>query len=301
MGWNLSPITHDLLPAKHDFDDFDVFYDLKGCNDLPFTVHRLRNGLFIRQTEYAREMLIIPAIDLKEGNCVRLERGEMSTATVYSEDPAVTAQRWEAEGAQLLHVVDLDGAFAKEPKNREAIAAIVQSVEVPVQLGGGVRTVEILSAYLELGVERVVIGTAAHSNPELLVQACERFPEKVVLGIDSREGRVAVEGWSKTTEMSAGELAARFENLALAAIVYTDISRDGMQTGPNIEATLQMARSVSIPVIASGGVGSLEHIRALLPLERDGVVGVIAGRALYTGSVDLREAIALAQGKAQRA
>jgi phosphoribosylformimino-5-aminoimidazole carboxamide ribotide isomerase len=154
---------------------------------------------------------------------------------------------------------------------------------------------------LELGVERVVIGTAAHSNPKLLVQACERFPGKVVLGIDSRKGRVAVEGWSKTTEMDSGELAARFENLALAAIVYTDISRDGMQTGPNIEATRQLARSVSTPVIASGGVGSLEHIRALLPLERDGVVGVIAGRALYTGSVDLGEAIALAKGKAQRA
>jgi phosphoribosylformimino-5-aminoimidazole carboxamide ribotide isomerase len=242
-------------------------------------------------------MLIIPAIDLKEGKCVRLERGEMSSATIYSEDPAATAQRWEAEGAKLLHVVDLDGAFAKEPKNREAIAAIVQSVDVPVQLGGGVRTVETLSAYLELGVERVVIGTAAHSNPELLVQACERFPGKVVLGIDSRKGRVAVEGWSKTTEMSSGELAARFENLALAAIVYTDISRDGMQTGPNVEATRDLARSVSTPVIASGGVGSLEHIRALLPLERDGVVGVIAGRALYAGSVDLGEAIALAKGE----
>jgi phosphoribosylformimino-5-aminoimidazole carboxamide ribotide isomerase len=198
-------------------------------------------------------------------------------------------------------VVDLDGAFAKEPKNREAVAAIVQAVDVPVQLGGGVRTVETLSAYFDLGVERVVIGSAAHSNPELLMQACERFPGKVVLGIDSRKGRVAVEGWSKTTEMSAGELAARSENLALAAIVYTDISRDGMQTGPNIEATRQLALAVSIPVIASGGVGSLEHIRALLPLERDGVVGIIAGRALYAGSVNLGEAIALAQGKAQNA
>lgn len=246
-------------------------------------------------------MLIIPAIDLKNGKCVRLERGEMSTATIYSEDPAATAQRWEAEGAELLHVVDLDGAFAKEPKNREAVAAIVQSVDVPVQLGGGVRTVETLSVYLDLGVERVVIGTAAHSNPELLIEACERFPGKVVLGIDSRKGRVAVEGWSKTTDMGAGELAARSEHLALAAIVYTDISRDGMQTGPNVEATRQLARSVSIPVIASGGVGSLEHIRALLPLERDGVVGVIAGRALYAGSVDLRQAIELAQGKSQSA
>ncbi len=298
MGNNLSPITHDLLPGKHDFY---VFYDLNGFNDLPFTVHRLRNASSNRQTEYARAMLIIPAIDLKEGKCVRLERGEMSTATIYSEDPAATAQRWEAEGAQLLHVVDLDGAFAKEPKNREAVAAIVRSVGLPVQLGGGVRTIETLSAYLDLGVERVVIGTAAHSNPELLVQACERFPGKVVLGIDSRKGRVAVEGWSKTTEMGAGELAARSADLALAAIVYTDISRDGMQTGPNIEATRQLAQSVSIPVIASGGVGNLEHIRALLPLERDGVVGVIAGRALYAGNVDLSEAIALAQGKAQSA
>jgi phosphoribosylformimino-5-aminoimidazole carboxamide ribotide isomerase len=246
-------------------------------------------------------MLIIPAIDLKEGKCVRLERGEMSTATIYSEDPAATAQRWEAEGAQLLHVVDLDGAFAKEPKNREAVAAVVQSVDVPVQLGGGVRTVETLAGYLDLGVERVVIGTAAHSDPELLVQACERFPGKVVLGIDSRKGRVAVEGWSKTTEMGAGELAARSADLALAAIVYTDILRDGMQTGPNIEATRQLARSVSIPVIASGGVGNLEHIRALLPLERDGVIGVIVGRALYAGSVDLGEAIGLAKGKAHSA
>jgi phosphoribosylformimino-5-aminoimidazole carboxamide ribotide isomerase len=277
---NLSPLTSYLLPITSQ----------------RFTVYEIAS--FNRQTEYAKAMLIIPAIDLKEGKCVRLERGEMSTATIYSEDPAATAKRWEAEGAQLLHVVDLDGAFAQEPKNREAVAAIVQAVDVPVQLGGGVRTVETLSGYLDLGVERVVIGTAAHSNPELLTQACERFPGKVVLGIDSRKGKVAVEGWSKTTEMAAGELAASFEDLALAAIVYTDISRDGMQTGPNVQATRQLARSVSIPVIASGGVGNLEHIRALLPLERDGVVGVIAGRALYAGSVILSEAIALAKGKA---
>jgi phosphoribosylformimino-5-aminoimidazole carboxamide ribotide isomerase len=289
MGDGQQPITYNPLPLtwKTQFQQF--------------TVQPLRNVFSDRQTEYAKAMLIIPAIDLKEGKCVRLERGEMSTATIYSEDPAATAQRWEAEGAQLLHVVDLDGAFAKEPKNREAVAAIVQAVDVPVQLGGGVRTVETLSGYLDLGVERVVIGTAAHSNPELLMQACERFPGKVVLGIDSRKGRVAVEGWSKTTEMAAGELAVRFEKLALAAIVYTDILRDGMQTGPNIEATRQLARSVSIPVIASGGVGNLEHIRTLLPLERDGVVGVIAGRALYAWSVNLSEAIALARGKSQSA
>lgn len=239
-------------------------------------------------------MLIIPAIDLKQGKCVRLERGVMSSATIYSDEPAAAAKRWEAEGAQLLHVVDLDGAFAKKPKNRDAIAAIVDSVDVPVQLGGGIRTLATLAAYLELGVERVVMGTAAHDSPELLVQACERFPGRVVLGIDSRKGRVAVEGWSRTTKVEFGELAAKFQNLALAAIVYTDISRDGMQTGPNIEATRQLARAVKIPVIASGGVGSLEHIEALLALEQEGVVGVIVGRALYTGSVDLGEAIALA-------
>ena len=241
-------------------------------------------------------MLIIPAIDLKEGRCVRLQRGVMSTATIYSDNPALTARGWEAQGAQWLHVVDLDGAFAKKPRNLAAIASIVDSVGIPVQVGGGVRTLETLAAYLEIGVERVVMGTAAHSDPEILVQACQSFPGKVVLGIDSREGKVAIEGWSQTTEVGSGDLAARFASLALAAIVYTDISRDGMQTGPNVEATRQLARAVKKPVIASGGVGNLDHIRALLPLEQDGVIGVIIGRALYSGNVELSEAIALARG-----
>jgi phosphoribosylformimino-5-aminoimidazole carboxamide ribotide isomerase len=246
-------------------------------------------------------MLIIPAIDLKEGRCVRLQRGVMSTATIYSDNPALTARRWEEEGAQWLHVVDLDGAFAKEPRNLDAVAAIVDSVDIPVQVGGGVRSVETLAVYLEVGVERVVMGTAAHSNPEMLVQACQSFPGKVVLGIDSRKGRVAIEGWSQTTDVGSGELATRFDSLALAAIVYTDISRDGMQSGPNVQATRQLARAVNIPVIASGGVGTLDHIRALLPLEQDGVIGVILGRALYSGSVELSEAIALAGGTGHRA
>jgi phosphoribosylformimino-5-aminoimidazole carboxamide ribotide isomerase len=241
-------------------------------------------------------MLIVPAIDLKEGKCVRLERGVMSTATIYSNEPGAIAKSWEAQGARLLHVVDLDGAFAKKPKNSKAIEAIVNSVDVPVQLGGGVRTCQTVSHFLEMGVHRLVMGTAAYENPEVLVEACERFPGKIVLGLDSRKGRVAVEGWSETTEIRAGELAARFEKLDLAAIVYTDISRDGMQTGPNIEATRELAQEVAIPVIASGGVGSLEHLKALLPLEQDGVVGVIVGRALYSGAVNLAEAIALAQG-----
>jgi len=244
-------------------------------------------------------MLIIPAIDLKEGRCVRLQRGVMSTATIYSDNPALTARRWEEKGAQWLHVVDLDGAFAQEPRNLDAIAAIVDSVDIPVQVGGGVRNLETLAVYLELGVERVVMGTAAHSNPEILVQACQNFPGKVVLGIDSRKGRVAIEGWSQTTDVGSGELATRFDSLALAAIVYTDISRDGMQSGPNVQATRQLARAVNIPVIASGGVGTLDHIRALLPLEQDGVIGVIVGRALYSGSVELSEAIALAEHRRQ--
>jgi phosphoribosylformimino-5-aminoimidazole carboxamide ribotide isomerase len=241
-------------------------------------------------------MLIIPAIDLKEGKCVRLEQGVMSTATIYSDDPATTAKRWQQEGAQWLHVVDLDGAFARQPKNREAISSIVKSVDIPVQVGGGVRSLDTLAAYLELGVRRVVVGTAAHNDPDLLVEACERFPQKVVLGIDSRKGLVAVEGWSETTETTAAELASRFEHLALGAIVYTDISRDGMETGPNLEATRKLAQAVRIPVIASGGVGRLAHIRALLPLRLDGVAGVIVGRALYNGSIELGEAIALTSG-----
>ena len=239
-------------------------------------------------------MLIIPAIDLKEGKCVRLEQGVMSTATVYSDEPVTMARRWQQEGAQWLHLVDLDGAFARQPVNLEAISAIVRSVDIPVQVGGGVRTLETLSEYFELGVERVVLGTAAQKDPGLVVRASEGFPGKVVLGIDSIRGRVAVEGWSQTTEMEAGDLARRFEELELAAIVYTDISRDGMETGPNIEATKQLAKSVTIPVIASGGVGNMDHIKALLPLVNDGVEGVIVGRALYTGSISLAEAILMA-------
>jgi len=241
-------------------------------------------------------MIILPAIDLKEGKCVRLERGVMASATVYSEDPAAAAKRWQAEGAEWLHVVDLDGAMAREPRNREVVARILRAVDIPVQVGGGVRTVETLAAYLDLGVQRVVLGTAALKDPQFLAQACERFPGRVVLGIDSRHDRVAVEGWDQTSAVGPVELARKFETLALAAIVYTDIQRDGMQTGPNIEATQQLARAVGLPVIASGGVGHLEDIAALRRLEPDGVIGVIVGRALYAGSIRLAEAVALGRG-----
>ena len=241
-------------------------------------------------------MIIFPAVDLKEGKCVRLERGVMASATVYSEDPGAAAKRWQDEGAEWLHVVDLDGAMAGEPRNREAVARILGAVSIPVQMGGGVRTVETLATYLDLGVERVVLGTAALKDPQVLARACERFPGHVVLGIDSRYGRVAVEGWDQTSEVGPAELARKFETLALAAVIYTDIQRDGMQTGPNIEATHQLARGVGLPVIASGGVGRLEDIAALRTLEADGVVGVVVGRALYTGSIRLADAILLGRG-----
>jgi phosphoribosylformimino-5-aminoimidazole carboxamide ribotide isomerase len=241
-------------------------------------------------------MIIFPAVDLKEGKCVRLERGVMASATVYSEDPAAAAKRWQAEGAEWLHVVDLDGAMAGKPRNREAVARILEAVNIPVQVGGGVRGVETLATYLDLGVQRVVLGTSALKDPQVLAQACERFPGRVVLGIDSRHGRVAVEGWDQTSEVGPMELARRFETLALAAIIYTDIQRDGMQTGPNIEATHQLARRVRHPVIASGGVARLEDIAALRALEPDGVIGVIVGRALYTGSIRLADAIVLGRG-----
>jgi phosphoribosylformimino-5-aminoimidazole carboxamide ribotide isomerase len=243
-----------------------------------------------------KPMIIFPAIDLKEGKCVRLEQGVMATATVYSEDPGATARRWQDEGAEWLHVVDLDGAMAKEPRNREAVARILEAVTIPVQVGGGVRTLAILAAYVNIGVRRVVLGTAALRDPDFVVRACDRFPGRVVLGIDSRQGRVAVEGWDQTTAVHPVDLARRFESLALAAVVYTDIQRDGMQMGPNLEATRQLARALRLPVIASGGVGRLEDIVALRGLESEGVVGVIVGRALYTGSIRLAEAIALARG-----
>ena len=241
-------------------------------------------------------MIIFPAVDIKEGKCVRLERGVMASATVYSEDPAATAKRWQAEGAEWLHVVDLDGAMAGEPRNHEAVARILGAVNIPMQVGGGVRSVETLATYLDLGVQRVVLGTVALKDPRFLAQACERFPGRVVLGIDSRHGRVAVEGWDQTSEVGPVELGRKFETLALAAIIYTDIQRDGMQVGPNIEATHQLARGVRLPVIASGGVGRLEDIAALRTLEPDGVIGVIVGRALYTGSIRLADAIVLGRG-----
>ena len=238
-------------------------------------------------------MIVIPAIDLKQGKCVRLEQGLMERDTVFCEHPADQAREWQRQGGELLHIVDLDGAFAGVPKNREAIAAIVRSISIPTQLGGGIRDIPTIEAYLSLGIGRVILGTAALRNPELVMEGCRLYPGRIVVGIDAKNGMVAVQGWAEVTGISAVELARRFEGYGVAAIIYTDISRDGMMAGPNIEATKTLAESVSIPVIASGGVSSLMDIKNLMAIESSGVTGVITGKAIYTGAFRLAEAVEL--------
>jgi len=238
-------------------------------------------------------MIVIPAIDLKDGKCVRLEQGLMERDTVYSIDPAATARRWQDEGGELLHIVDLDGAFAGVPKNRAAIEAIVKAIAIPAQLGGGIRDLETIEAYLSLGLSRVIIGTAAQRTPQLVTDACKRFPGRIVVGIDAKNGMVAVQGWAEVTGITAVELAKKFAGDGVAAIIYTDIARDGMLQGPNLEATRALAEAVGIPVIASGGVSSLQDIENLLAIEPYGVTGVITGKAIYSGALNLRQAVAL--------
>ncbi len=238
-------------------------------------------------------MLVIPAIDLKDGVCVRLEQGLMDRDTVFNQNPAAQAREWQSQGAELLHIVDLDGAFAGKPKNRSAIEAIVKSITIPAQLGGGIRDLATIESYLSLGLSRIIIGTAAQRNPELVREACTRFPGRIVVGIDAKNGMVAVQGWAEVTDITAVELARKFEDCGVSAIVYTDISRDGMLQGPNLEATRLLAESVAVPVIASGGVSTLGDIGRLMTIERSGITGVITGRAIYTGAIRLSEAIAL--------
>jgi phosphoribosylformimino-5-aminoimidazole carboxamide ribotide isomerase len=241
-------------------------------------------------------MLIIPAVDIKGGRCVRLLQGRQDSETVFADDPSAMAARWEEEGAQMLHVIDLDGAFKKSPQNIKAIEHILDSVHIPIQLGGGIRNMETVSMFLNLGVSRVILGTEAIRNSRLVEEACQGFPDRIMVGIDARKGLVAVEGWTETTEQEVIEVATRFEGLRLAGIVFTDIHKDGMRTGPNIEETKRMAESVSTPIIASGGVADINDIRALAALEPVGVVGIITGRALYEGTLRLREALEVAGG-----
>ncbi|MCF8069927.1 MAG: 1-(5-phosphoribosyl)-5-[(5-phosphoribosylamino)methylideneamino]imidazole-4-carboxamide isomerase [Desulfobacterales bacterium] len=240
-------------------------------------------------------MIVIPAVDIKDGKCVRLLQGRMEDETVFSDDPVSMAKKWAGDGTELLHVVDLNGAFDKTPKNLDTIRDIVEQTDVPVQVGGGIRNEDTVKIYMDIGVNKVVIGTEAIHNPDFVKTVCRTFPGQIVVGIDARNGFVAVDGWTKTTEVKAVDLARRFEDCGVAAINFTDIHRDGMQTGPNIEATRDLASAIFIPVVASGGVSTLDDIRNLLSIEASGVIGVITGRALYSGTLDLKEAIKLCQ------
>ncbi|MFZ5449419.1 MAG: 1-(5-phosphoribosyl)-5-[(5-phosphoribosylamino)methylideneamino]imidazole-4-carboxamide isomerase [Thermodesulfobacteriota bacterium] len=242
-------------------------------------------------------MLIIPAIDLKDGKCVRLRQGRAEDVTVFSDDPAATGLVWQKAGAQLLHVVDLDGAFGSEPKNLRSVQALRQALSIPIQLGGGLRTLKAVDHYINLGIDRLILGTAALEDPKLAAHACADHPGRIAFGLDARDGFLAVKGWTETSRKTVLEVARDLAKLKPAAFIYTDIARDGVKTGVNVAATKTLAEAVDVPVIASGGVSSLDDIRALLPLEPLGVVGVITGRALYDGSLDLKEAICLAQGK----
>ena len=238
-------------------------------------------------------MIVIPAIDIKNGKCVRLLQGRMDAETVFSDDPAAMGRRWANDGATLIHIVDLDGAVGKRPVNLDTVRKIIDQIHVPVQVGGGIRDIDTIRMYLDQGVSRVIIGTEAIKNPDLVKSACQEFPGQIVVGIDAKAGKVAIEGWTKTTEVTAIDLARQFEDCGVAAINFTDIERDGMRTGPNLLETEKLARAISIPVVASGGVSSIEDIKNLLPLAAAGVVGVITGRALYDGSLDLKAAIAV--------
>jgi len=242
-------------------------------------------------------MLIIPAIDLKDGHCVRLVQGEMDKETIYFENPVDAAQHWRAEGATFIHVVDLNGAVEGRPVHTEEIEAICKQSGLFVELGGGLRSIEAVEAALNLGACRVVIGTAAYDNEEFLRAACNKFPGKIVVGIDTRRGKVAVKGWKETTPMDAVELAKRCEGDGVSRIIYTDISRDGTSEGVNVDETLKIARSLKVPIIASGGVATLDDIRKLLLLEKDGVEGVIVGRALYAKAFSFAEARKLVQNR----
>jgi phosphoribosylformimino-5-aminoimidazole carboxamide ribotide isomerase len=240
-------------------------------------------------------MIIIPAVDIKQGKCVRLLQGRMEDTTHYSDDPVKMAQKWEAQGASLIHVVDLDGAFAKQVKNLETIQDILAGLNVPIQVGGGIRDLTTIEMYVNAGVSRVIIGSEALYHPEFVKDACKKFPGKIVVGIDARNGMVAVEGWSRTSETRAIDLAKEFESCGVAAINFTDILKDGMQIGPNIEETAALAEAVSIPIVASGGVSTLQDIKNLLKIEKKGVTGVITGRALYERKLDLKEAIRISK------
>ncbi len=237
-------------------------------------------------------MLIIPAIDLKDGQCVRLQQGRKDAVTIYSGDPSATAKKWESAGAKVLHVVDLDGAFTGSQKNYSRILEIRKSVDMDIEVGGGIRDISTVDRLVSAGINRVIIGTSAIEDIQFVTDACRRFPGRIFIGIDAKNGKVAVKGWEEVSSIDARELALRVETIGVSGIIYTDISRDGMLTGPNLPALQDMVKTVNIPVIASGGVANIEDIRNLLKIEN--LWGAITGKAIYAGSLDLKEAIKLA-------
>jgi phosphoribosylformimino-5-aminoimidazole carboxamide ribotide isomerase len=244
-------------------------------------------------------MLIIPAIDLKDGQCVRLEQGRMESATVFSSEPGKAARQWCDKGAKRLHVVDLNGAVAGKPRNEAAVKEIIAAVDpdVPVQLGGGIRDLETIERYLDDGVSYVILGTAAVKNPGFLHEACDAFPGHIMVGLDAKDGKVATDGWSRLTKHDVIDLAKRFQEYGVEAIIYTDIGRDGMMSGVNVEATVRLAQALTVPVIASGGLNSLEDIRKLCQVESEGITGAITGRAIYEGKLDFAQALKVAAGE----
>lgn len=242
-------------------------------------------------------MILFPAIDLKDGQCVRLKLGDMAQATVYNADPAAQAKAFESQGFEWLHVVDLNGAFAGESVNGEAVDAILKTTKNPVQLGGGIRTLEHIESWLSRGLARVILGTIAVRDPALVIEACRRFPGKIAVGIDAKGGKVAVEGWAEASELGVIELAKKFEGAGVSGIIYTDIDRDGILAGINWDSTLQLADAISIPVIASGGLASLDDIRRMLEPDAARLEGAISGRALYDGRIDPAEALALIKAR----
>ncbi len=246
-------------------------------------------------------MIFFPAIDLKQGRCVRLRQGDMDTATVFNEDPSDQACAFENAGCRWLHVVDLDGAFAGRPVNGVVVDSILDMVDIPLQLGGGIRTLATAANWLDRGVRRVILGTAALRDPDLVRSACEAYPGRITVAIDARGGRVAVQGWSEQSDVPVLDLARRFEDVGVAAIIFTDIGRDGVLGGPNTEATIELARAVSIPVILSGGISSLADLAAIKAAGEDILAGVVCGRAIYDGRIDVARAVALLEGRSDAA
>jgi phosphoribosylformimino-5-aminoimidazole carboxamide ribotide isomerase len=238
-------------------------------------------------------MILFPAIDLKDGKCVRLVRGEMESATVFDLEPAEQAGKFAKAGCEWLHLVDLNGAVEGKPVNEEAVRSILKAIKIPAQLGGGIRDMATIERWFEAGIARVILGTVALKEPELVKDACKRFPGKIAVGIDARGGKVAVQGWTETSKVKSLDLALRFEDAGVAAIIYTDIDRDGAMAGPNVDATVDLAHHLRTPVIASGGVSSIDDLRELRQHEKAGIAGVICGRALYDGRIDLPKALAL--------